>query len=292
EDEEDEQNEESEDSFEEALVKRYTALLADGHADLCPWRKAGCKDDIYRLQVVRPHVWQPELRKRFHSLLDIRASIRDVKIETSAHDTTVYLSAEKLLSELPRAVLEMPDTQSSCSTDDAKALEIALHGWRGSSDAGNDLLHCDVCFQRIGLWMYQPGYQPSHIGEDDEEEYPPTVHLVEMHRDHCPWRNPTTQKASGTLSGQNACQILHRVVSTCAREQRRRSDEMLKTTHNSEHDEDELESMTLASPAPSREEIEKQDKERESRLRKLKALFTFKRNSAPKPISTGELKKT
>jgi len=284
-------NEDGEEGFEEALIGRYTALLVDGHADSCPWRKAGCKEDIYRLQVVRPHVWQPELRTRYQSLLHISASTRDIKIATLAQDTTLYITPEKLLSELPRAVLDTADTQSSSLPDDAKALEIALHGWRGSSDAGNDLLHCDACFQRIGLWMYQPDYKPSHVDEDDENEYPATIDLVEMHRDHCPWRNPATQKASGTLSGQNACQILHRVVSTCAREQRRRSDEALKITQRSEEDEDALEAAMLASPAPSREEVEKQDRERDSRLRKLKALFTIKRKSEPKPTLIGPLKK-
>ncbi|KAK5123563.1 hypothetical protein LTR85_002601 [Meristemomyces frigidus] len=292
-DEEDDAND-NDSAMEDALVERYKTLLVNGHAEHCLWRKAGCKDDIYRLQVVRPSVWQPELRKRYQSLHQMCDAIRDVKIKALPHNTAGSLPTERLLADLPADVLGPPGEEQPTPEDSLKALEIALHGWRGSEDSGNELLHCDACVQRIGLWMYQPDYKPAHSSSDDDNDghgEPATIDLVEMHREHCPWRNAATQKSvGGSLDGLNACQILQRVVSTCACEQRRRSEEQQKLGQlPDDDDEDQLDAEgdapRTASPAPSREEVERQDKERESRLKKLKSLFTIKRKSA-KPVES------
>ena len=281
-----EEDDAEEDSMEDALVTRYTALMIDGHAETCLWHKAGCKDDIYRLPVVRPEVWQNELRKRYQSLHRICDAIRDVKLKALPHDGLGSLSTEQLLANLPADILGPPGEEQPTPEDSLKALEIALHGWRGSEDSGNELLHCDACFQRIGLWMYQPGYQPAHSSSDADTDDIATIDLVEMHRDHCPWRNPDTQRSAGSLGGLNACQILQRVVSSYAREQRRRMEEQQKAGQQPELDEaDEPggDDAAPASPAPSREEVARQDKERESRLKRLKSLFTVKRKSMPPP---------
>lgn len=276
----------SESAMEDALVERYQRLIVDGHAQTCLWHKAGCKDDIYHLQVVRPSVWQPELKKRYHLLRQIDDATRDIKVKSLPHDTSASLPPERLLAEMPSDMLG-PNDHSPSSESSVRALEIALHGWRGSQDSGNELLHCDACFQRVGLWMYQPDYKPSRTSSDDDaEEDSATVDLVELHRDHCPWRNSITQKASGSLSGLNASQILQRVISTYAREQRRKSDELQKSAQELEADDQgEEENGRPVSPPPSREEVVRQDTERESRLRKLKSLFTIKRKSAAKPAA-------
>ncbi|KAK0818375.1 hypothetical protein LTR75_002688 [Friedmanniomyces endolithicus] len=271
---------ENESLLETALVARYQSLIVDGHSATCPWRQAGCKDDIHHLQVVRPPIWQPELKNRYHSLRGLDGAIRDVNMTTLPHDSASCLPPEKMLMDLPAEVLGENDQTSK---DAARALEVALHGWRGSHDSGNDLLQCDACFQRIGLWMYQPGYRQSHArsGESEDDDSA-TLDLLELHRDHCPWRNSETQKASGTLSGLNASQILHRVVSTYAREQRRKSDELQKPAQQGgvEEQDEEADLEAPLSPAPSREEVEKQDKERESKLKRLKSLFSIKRRPA------------
>ncbi|KAK3648376.1 hypothetical protein LTR56_007493 [Elasticomyces elasticus] len=278
----DDEDSEDESMKEDALVARYQSLLVDGHSTACPWHKAGCKDDIYHLQVVRPSIWQPELRKRYQSLRELDPVIRDVNVTTIPHESANSLPPERLLADVPSDLLDEAD---STSKDSARALDIALHGWRGSQDSGNDLLHCDACFQRVGLWMYQPGYQQSRASSDDDDESMATLDLLELHRDHCPWRNPGTQKASGTLSGLNASQILQRVVSTYAREQRRKSDMASKTPQQLENDDqvDDEDLYAPASPAPSKEEVEQQDKERESKLKRLKSLFSIKRRPTVKP---------
>jgi len=275
--------EEDEAGFEKELVKRYEALIDDGHTETCMWHRAGCKDDIYRLQVIRPSIWQPELRDRHRSLLAVSDSTRDTRLRALCESEAPQASSVRLLEDLPNDILGTMEP-SPTVPESAKALDIALHGWRGSSDSGTDLLHCNACFQRIGLWMYQPDYKPSHSSSDDGSESSATIDLVEMHREHCPWRNVETQKASGSLSGLNACQILQRVVMTYARERRRRSDEQAKSSRQADNDENEADGQDAhapVSPAPSRAEIAQQDKDRESRLHKLKSLFSVRKRSAP-----------
>nr|POF04562.1 mrna export factor rsm1 [Quercus suber] len=269
-------------SLENALVQRYSSLITEGHSESCLWRQAGCKDDIYRLQVVRPAIWQPDLQERSSSLFKIHPSIRNVKVRASPSTTPNHASLEPLLTYLPQ-----PSTLDPA--DSAKVLNIALHGWYGATQISNDLLLCQACFQRIGLWMYQPGYKPSYpsiqpdttVDDDDEEEEEAeesmTIDLLEQHRDHCPWRNATSQKASGSLAGLNATQILQRVTTTWAREQRRKTDDQ-HLSHDAAS-QGETEDTSVPSPALSRVEIAAQDQERESRLRKLKNLFTIKRRS-------------
>ncbi len=99
-----EDNEEEEgdmdEQFETALVQKYKSLIIDGHAESCLWRRAGCKDDIYRLPIVRTSVWQPELRSRYSSLLAMPDAICKVQLKPIPEDARP--SAERLLTDLRR----------------------------------------------------------------------------------------------------------------------------------------------------------------------------------------------
>ncbi|WPG98979.1 Hypothetical protein R9X50_00178100 [Acrodontium crateriforme] len=270
--------EQDQEAFEAMLAERYKALIPEGHAENCLWRQDGCKDDIYHVQVIRPKVWQPELRTRYLSLLDIADSIRDVNTIPLEHNTSNVLPLDRVWQELSKQLLS-PPSDPPVPELSTKAIEFALHGWRGSSDTGNDLLHCDTCFQRVGLWMYQPGYKSTHAASsspEPQEAGSSTINLAETHREYCPWRNPTSQKAAGTLSGMNASEILQRVVSTYAREQRRKSDQQTRdVNHVEESDGDDGVEADVISL--SRTEIDEQDKERESRIQRLKRLLTIKK---------------
>lgn len=282
--------EQDQEAFEAMLAERYKAMIPEGHSESCLWRRDGCKDDIYHVQVIRPKVWQPELRTRYLSLLDIADSIRNVKTIPLKHNTPNVLPSERLLEELSKELLSPPSDQPVPEIS-IKAIEIALHGWRGSSETSNDLLHCDTCFQRVGLWMYQPGYKSTHAtssDDDAEETDSSTIDLVETHREYCPWRNPSSQKAAGTLSGMNASQILQRVVSTYAREQRRKSDQQARDVNhvdNADENEDDHDGVEADVMSLSRTEIDEQDKERESRIQKLRRLLTIKKRPKTKPTT-------
>lgn len=273
--EDDEEVDETE--LEQALAERYQDEIVNGHTETCLWRKAACKDDIYRLSLVRPIVWKPQLHDGYTSLLGVASSIKDIAIKSTINADGSFLPYERLVSELPTDVIPSSDAEESLK---ARALEIALHGWHGTTEYRTELLNCETCFQRIGLWMYQPGYRPGKTNDKSNEDDPDDegdmkINLVEMHREHCPWRNSVSQKATGSLAGLNASQILHRVVSTWTKEQRRKSSEQQEVLEDVESVDD----LEADKPKLSREEIERQDKERESKLRKLKKMFTVKRSS-------------
>lgn len=348
------------DNIERELVQRYKALLVEGHADGCLWRQAGCKNDIYRLPVVRPALWQPELRDRYRSLLAIAASFATVDLFPS--DKDVQPSPERLLADFPGNLLAAPqlddkvrEAQSrpatprlgSSSTNDgavdakteAKALKIALCGWHGRTEASTALLSCNACFQRVGLWMYQPDYRhpfstPQSKGGSNENDAEASeregdaevkddndddrgLDLVEMHREHCPWRNGASQCGLGEYAGMPAWRILWRVVGRYADECRRRSRDrtslvplpaaqvdaaaapatptrlaaVARDGAESVRDEavagnvtggdvdiERTDSVaTNEHPELTREEISKQDKERISKLRRLKRVLGLKR---------------
>jgi len=266
--------------LERALVSRYKKMIADGHAEHCMWRTSGCRDDVYRVQVIRPSVWQPDLRRRCQSIHKISSAVKNVTIKPVEVEDGKIQPASRLIKDLPTDILGNDEASADDETV-AKVLTVALHGWRGSREAGSELLNCDACFQRIGLWMYQPDYKRSRptSSDDETEEEAAVVDLLEMHREHCPWRNGSTQVASGSLAGLSASEILHRVVTTYARDTRRKSQEQVGELDGQEGEEANGEEAEVQIPKASREEVAKQDKERESRLRKLKSLFSVRRKS-------------
>lgn len=266
----DEDEPDDEEALEQALVTRYKEEIIAGHGVNCLWRQAGCKDDIYRLQVVRPAVWQPALKSRYKTLSSISDSIRDIKIRDTV-DSATQMTIEQIHTELPTEILSSSDIAPDIQI---RALKIAMHGWRGSSEP--TLLNCDACFQRLGLWMYQPGYRPRGMDQDDDDV--PSINLVEMHREYCPWRTAESQQASGTLAGLNASEILFKVVATYLKEKRRRQEDQATSL-----DVPELPDPFTDAPKLSRQEIEQQDRERESRLQKLKRMLTIKR--PPKTVN-------
>lgn len=314
---EDEEEADPED-LENALVDRYKSLIIDAHAEGCLWRQVGCKNDIYRLPVVKSTVWQPELRDRYTRLSKISATFKHVKLLPN----DIKPSPERLLADFPPTLLASPDTeptreQNNANENDddtnggtspdtstetkAKTLLVALCGWRGVLESGTELLCCDACFQRIGLWMYQPDYKRSvrstNDNDGDDEELDPALDLIDLHREHCPWRNATTQSATGDYAGLPAWQILHNILYRYADENRRRSRDQVvgalsratpdveaaATVAAQEVDDSVDESLSLM-PELTREETERADKERTSKLRKLKKVFGFKTKIPPAMI--------
>jgi len=295
EDEEDEDNNQEE--LEQALVEKYRELIIEGHSEDCLWRKAGCKDDIYRLPIVKSTVWQPELRIRYQSLLAISPSLANLTLQP----TDLTPSPTKILANLPAALLENTEEDKPSENTDMteetkqKAVQIAICGWQGSTESSTQLLTCSACFQRIGLWMYQPEYKPHRFSEDDEDDEPQdrSLHLIQLHREHCPWRNPNTQAATGNYAGRCAHEILLDVLDRYIDEQRRRSRGTIQgpvgvdgeVESDAGATDDGRESLALETlpsmPELTRTETEKQDKERLSKLRRLKTVLGFKKRAPP-----------
>ncbi|GAB7349377.1 hypothetical protein MBLNU459_g8502t1 [Dothideomycetes sp. NU459] len=291
-----EDGEDDQEEMEQALVDRYKHLVLEGHAEGCLWRQAACKNDIYRLPVVKSAVWQPELRSRYASLMNMPKSFQHLALKPDDTET----ASEKLLLNLPPTLLAVMPTAQQTENDPgsvelpgehaeikAKALRIAMCGWRGITDSSNDLLCCDACFQRIGLWMYQPDYKRPGVSADDddeESEQDRSLDLIDSHRDHCPWRNAASQCATGHYAGLPAWQILQRIVAQYADEHRRRSKIgdvaaaiAASTAEGNIVESEEQLSVLEHMPELTREETNRLDKERASKLRRLKTVLGFKR---------------
>lgn len=310
-DKEDEE-EDFDDTFEAALVAKYRDLIVEGHSESCLWRQAGCKSDIYRLPIVRSAVWQSELRDRFNSLLRMAQDILNAQIKPLEAMPT----PEKLLAILPQALLTEPDKDKENTIDgeaaaksldkplehkkaaQARALQIALCGWHGTTEFSTALLCCHACFQRLGLWMYQtdykrPGQATTNTDDEfgDENEDSSFLNLVEMHREHCPWRSSTSQCATGDYAGLPAWRIMWTIVTRYSEDQRRRSKDRYSLAPANDGADGAADEETITAdnasevelddhvPDLSQEEIQRIDKERITKLRRLKQAFGFKRKA-------------
>jgi hypothetical protein len=261
---------------EKAMVERYKDLIITAHDEGCLWRKAGCKDDIYRIQMADPVVWQKELKERYASLLTLKSALPD-SLEMPQQDGKDSFDIDAIAKIVPPTVLERSpkgkdDTEPSTTvktatptTNDANliALNLALCGWTGQSPNGVHLAYCTKCFQRVGLWLYRIVPSTTSLSSDLE---PMTFNPIELHREHCPWKNPESQCAKGSLEGLAGWQVLVSLVKG-----HRRHDFV---DREGERDWDVATVYDEDSPRKSREEIRKEDQVRKGRLQRLKRAFT------------------
>ena len=306
---------EFEEAFEQGLVEKYGTLIIEGHGESCLWRQAGCKDDIYRLPVVRSAWWQTHVKDSYASVMAIAEEIKDVDIKPVEG---AQPPVEKILRGLPPSFWAAPSnpaqdanaTAASSEANDSsdvkkKALTIALTGWTATNESSTHLLSCTACFQRLGLWMYKKSdRQPNAASEDDNTTMDMSLDLIEQHREHCPLRNASSQATTGDYAGWPAWRILWDVAGRYADEQRRRSRDRYSIggAVPTEGDEDGNEATATASEDleaakenlggveaggagegevelkdwQRREEVAKKDRERTNKLRRLKQALGFK----------------
>jgi hypothetical protein len=269
---------------EMAMVQRYKGLIVDAHDEGCLWRKAGCKDDIYRIQMADPAVWQKELKVRYSSLLTIESALPE-SLEMPQQEGKDPFDIGVIAKTVPATILERsatgkentePSTPTELTPPVTKdtnniALNLALCGWIGQSPNGVHLAYCTKCFQRVGLWLYRIVPSTTPLSSDLE---PMVFNPVELHREHCPWKNPELQSARGSLAGMAGWQILVSLVKSYRRydqveRERERAEDVVSI-----HEED--------SPRKSMEEIRREDLVRKGRLQRLKRAFTVSKKNKDK----------
>ena len=236
---------------------------------------------------MRTAIWQTDVKSRYQALLSISNSITNITLKNPDAEPSTSI----LLRDLPAHILASPSERSETHQ---RALTLALTGWTAQNESRTPILSCAACFQRLGLWLYQPEYvRPPSSHSDPEGEDPNDRHVldpVEMHREHCPWRNGTNQAATGEYKGQPAWKILWNVVGRYADEQRRRSRVGIAVHESVSRaatpvGEDEVDAAVeredeeIDQPQMSREEIQRLDKERITKLRKLKRMFSVKKKA-------------
>lgn len=223
---------------DDELVRRYVELVNTGHEEDCLWRSAGCRDDIYRLQIARPTVWQPQLKERYRSFvvmadalpaletLDIPFNVSEVarqfpKDFFGLRDTnTVSIGTENTPRASPAPTSEIADPFINHN-----ALAFALLGWHGSADTpltsspSSAIATCDHCFRRLGLWLYtskSPNTDVAANMDTDTESSITASQQLDLHLNHrtyCPWISAESQCMPGSFAGLAVWEVLLRLIS-------------------------------------------------------------------------------
>lgn len=285
------------DGADEALVAKYQELIVNGHHEDCLWKMNGCKDDIYRIRMADAATWQTELVERYLSLVKIESALperfRSPQASTTENQSQSYFDVDKIQSTLSgiltappttattdsRPATEDSDTQSqsanSTSSLNSTAATLTLFGWQGSSPHNIHLATCSRCFQRVGLWLYSSNpttkavpASESGIADDNIMRFD----LVGLHREHCPWINADTQAGLGQFAGLPAWEILVRLIKA----RRAIQDGVRAQEAMSNEDFSTNSPESLKRP---REEVEAEDRARDSKLAKLKRAFTIKKEN-------------
>ncbi|OBT97767.1 hypothetical protein VE01_04968 [Pseudogymnoascus verrucosus] len=262
-----------ESDIEQALVDKYADLMITSHDVLCPWRKRGCDDSIFKQPIYPITTTFQALKSRYDSLLPIAALLpaESVFLLPPAYDL------DAIIAQLPHP---FPANESQEAPLNRVALLLALFGFTarpahvpklGSAD-------CRVCFRTVGLWLYRPKTSKPADGSPGVERAAAMASLnpLECHKEYCPWVNAGSQNG-GVAGGKPIWSILGEAI---GREDKvRKQDEAGKgekgaaaggeathvETEGDARDEGEYEKMR-----------DEKDKERWARLRKVKSLFEGK----------------
>ncbi|KAF2670667.1 zf-C3HC-domain-containing protein [Microthyrium microscopicum] len=282
---------------ENIFVEKYQTLLADGHSEDCLWRKAGCKDDIYRIKFSDPAQWQSELIQRYETLAKIPSSLPAQVVEQQTEGTPsqpIFRIGGIAKHLAPSIVAKQAEPKSGTDSDpkddstqpkeisankaiNQTALLMALCGWTGQDVGGVSIASCQKCFARVGLWLYA-----SLTGPDGSPEM--RFDAVMLHRTHCPWQNSASQCGSGSYAGLAGWQIIADLLQNeLDRTQQRVSHSKEHEDMDNEDGESEEEVLRL-----SVDERDKEDQARDSRLARLKRAFSVKNTikKGPRPASS------
>ncbi|PWW76418.1 zf-C3HC-domain-containing protein [Tuber magnatum] len=187
-------DEEQDSDITKAVVEKYKEMIVTEHEGQCLWKKRGCDDTIYRLQLANPSVSRPSFISRYSSLLRIRPEIPP--------------SLSYSTADLPEHILEaIHENTLLVEEQHSGALTLALFGWQNEDPGIPSLVTCSACFRRLGLWLFRKKAVSIFDSVDEEEEASVCrLDVIGEHRDYCPWINATNQ---GTEPGW---QIMLRIL--------------------------------------------------------------------------------
>ncbi|KAH7397032.1 C3HC zinc finger-like-domain-containing protein [Phaeosphaeria sp. MPI-PUGE-AT-0046c] len=194
---------------DDKLVERYRELIEKGHADDCLWRKRGCQEDIYHIPIASRAPSLASLLARYQSFQAVAADLPLLENimypDPSIHD---------ILQRLPSSLFASAAIRPPASAPDKVAFTFALFGWSGLSESRISLATCDHCFQRLGLWLSSDTRLKEMSKKLDVPIDSLRLNLLESHREHCPWKNATTQANSddGPIANMPAWQTLQFIL--------------------------------------------------------------------------------
>ncbi|KAH3919030.1 hypothetical protein HBH56_027910 [Parastagonospora nodorum] len=192
---------------DDKLVERYRELIETGHAADCLWRKRGCQDDIYHIAIASRATSSASLLARYQSFQSIAADVPLL-------ENVIYPepSIKDIVQRMPSNLFGSATPPSSPS--DMVAFAFALFGWSGLSESRISLAVCDHCFQRLGLWLSSDTRLKEMSKKLDVPIESLRLNLLESHREHCPWKNATTQSNSsdGPIANMAAWKTLQFIL--------------------------------------------------------------------------------
>ena len=175
------------------------------------------------------------------------------------------------------------------------AFLLALHGWRGDEGAPimyNNILACEHCFRRLGLWLW---HDRKRLNGDVVEAIKDKLEADSEHREYCPWISKEAQNGGRQVKDEDKMsgwQTLAKLINDEAhaineREPKPQPASTITEAHPgtlvhsesptpSEHARliSNMDRQNLA--AETREARDAKDKERWAKVKKLKDMFKIK----------------
>ena len=244
-------------------------------------------DSIFKLPLSHAPTTIQTLRERYDELstrTDTLPYMFNMKIPPD-------FDLDLILSYLPRDFFKppptIPETENPIPTPvNRVAFLMALFGWKGHThdrlgvQVGS--VSCHACFRVLGLWLFKS----KKVNEAGEEVEGPVVNCLDVvteHRDYCPWRNPASQNgqkatAKSLTNAMAGWQIVLRVLKNDYHLRTNREEHGRASKQPSTDNASEIASTfgTEVDDEDARSIRDEKDKERWSRLRRVKSLFSTK----------------
>ncbi|RDW85775.1 hypothetical protein BP5796_04100 [Coleophoma crateriformis] len=275
-------------SSEEALVDKYVELIITSHDENCLWRQRGCDDKIFRLPLSHPQVALDQLYQRYTEL--------EKRKDTLPYSYNLRIppdfNLDNILSFLPvdfftSSQEQIPEQQSR--PVNRVALTMALFGWQGHTHErlGPQFgsVSCGACFRVLGLWLFK-SKGVNEAGEEIEGPVVPGLHVVSEHRAYCPWRNAESQNGTKALAGESnpAVPGWEVLILVIRNHHRLTTGGAISPPSKRTYSPEESEGVAVEEDDETARSIRDQkDKERWTRMRRVKSLFEPKAKKSQKP---------
>lgn len=180
-----------------------------------------------------------------------------------------------------------------------QALALAFFGWQAEDGHIRGLAVCEACFRRLGLWLFKRKSQITIGSETTGEEEEASMNRLDVigeHRDYCPWvdassqnGDSTPQKGSSGLADLAGWEILARVVRNTAHLNGRMAQPSAPPNSGTTAVDSSINDDTGLADKAGQTDVQalrdSKDKERWTKLRKLRQVFHIKES---KKLSKGK----
>jgi len=257
--------------------------MISSHDSLCPWRKRGCDDSVFKQPIYPLQNTFSAFKSRYESFLPMA----DKLPSESVFKLPEGFNLDEIIPQLPPNFVSVTENTASESPSGLNrvALLMSLFGFTARPDHVPKLgaADCRICFRNIGLWLHRPRAVSDKDGEDSQKSPAiPTLNPLECHREYCPWINAQSQNPGAKgIDAKPIWRILKEVIEKDYVSRHHDELALAKSESNRLAQARTNDSQQMA-PTDAKDEgdyekqREEKDKERWARLRKVKSLFEVK----------------